>query len=186
MKKQQAKGSSNRLAAVDVLRARWKTLAAREQTLVLIAASVVGLAVLWWLLLSPAIKTLRNAPAEHAQLDRQLQHMRSLQQEALELQKAPRVQGDDATRALQSSLTQAMGATAQVTFVGDRATVTLKAAPAAALGQWLAQVRGTARAIPIQAKLVRTNGAGKTGSNASTTLPAFWDGTLVLSMPVAN
>lgn len=172
--------------ALDALRERWKSLAAREQMLVLIAASVVGLAIVWWVLLSPALKTLRNAPAEHAQLDGQLQHMRSLQQEALELQKAPRVQGDDATRVLQSSLAQALGSTAQVSVVGDRATVTLKAAPAGALGQWLAHVRSTARAIPIQAKLVRTNGAGKSGANAANTLPAFWEGTLVLTLPVAN
>ena len=180
------KNASGKSAALDAFKERWKTLAAREQMLVLIAATVVGLAVVWWVLLSPALKTLRTAPAEHAQLDRQLQHMRSLQQEALELQKAPRMQGDDATRVLQSSLAQALGSTAQVSIVGDRATVTLKAAPAAAFGQWLAQVRSSARAIPIQAKLVRTNGAGKSGGNAPQTLPAFWEGTLVLSLPVAN
>lgn len=180
------KAPASKLAALDVFKERWKTLAAREQTLVLIAASIVGIAIVWWVLLSPAIKTLKNAPAEHAQLDRKLQHMRSLQQEALELQKAPRVQGDDATRVLQSSLTQALGSTAQISIVGDRATVTLKAAPAGALGQWLANVRSSARAIPIQSKLVRTNGPGKSANAAPQALPAFWEGTLVLSLPVAN
>ena len=92
------KNASGKSAALDAFKERWKTLAAREQMLVLIAATVVGLAVVWWVLLSPALKTLRTAPAEHAQLDRQLQHMRSLQQEALELQKAPRLQNDDAVR----------------------------------------------------------------------------------------
>ena len=115
------KNASGKSAALDAFKERWKTLAAREQMLVLIAATVVGLAVVWWVLLSPALKTLRTAPAEHAQLDRQLQHMRSLQQEALELQKAPRLQNDDAVRGLQSSLAQVLGSTAQVSIVGDRA-----------------------------------------------------------------
>lgn len=176
--------SAPKLEALTVAKERWKTLAPREQMLVLAASAVVGLALLWWVALAPAIKTLRDAPAEHAQLDRELQQMRSLQQEAQELQKAPRLQGDDATRALQNSLTQALGSTAQVSIVGDRATVTLKAAPAAALGQWLAQVRSTARAIPVQAKLVRTSASGKPASESA--LPAFWEGSLVLSLPPAN
>ncbi len=165
--------------SIELLRARWKALAAREQVMVLAAATVVVLALIWWVALAPALKTLRNAPEEHAQLDRQLQHMQSLQDEARELQKAPRMQSDDANRALQNSLAQAMGATAQISVVGDRATVTLKRAPAAAFAQWLGQVRNTARAIPVQAKLVRSN-AGKSGAAG---MPATWDGTLVLSLP---
>ncbi len=172
--------TSNIAQSLELLRARWKALAAREQVLVLAAASVIALALVWWVALSPAIKTLSNAPAEHAQLDRQLQHMRGLQQEAQELQKTPRVQGEDATRVLQTSLAQALGATAQVSVVGDRATITLKRAPAAALGQWLAQVRSTARAVPIQAKLVQSTTAnGKNDGN----IPAHWEGSLVLSLP---
>ncbi|MPM55920.1 hypothetical protein SDC9_102718 [bioreactor metagenome] len=170
---------------LDMLKTRWKALAAREQILVLAASAIVLLALVWWVALAPALKTLRAAPAEHAQLDSQLQHMRSLQQEALELQKAPRVQGEDAAKVLQTSLTQALGATAQVAVVGDRATVTLKAAPAAALGQWLSQVRSNVRAVPIQAKLVRS-GASSGNKPATDNPPAHWDGTLVLSLPPAN
>ena len=40
---------------------------------VLAAATVLGLALLWWLLLAPALAQLRASPARHAALDAQLQ-----------------------------------------------------------------------------------------------------------------
>jgi general secretion pathway protein M len=107
------------------LRTHWATLAPREQALVLAAATVVGLAVLWWLLLAPALHTLREAPARHAALDAQLQRMHALQAEALQLKDAPRAQGGEALRTLRGALTQQLGAAAQLSVAGDRATVTL-------------------------------------------------------------
>ncbi|WP_225976039.1 type II secretion system protein GspM, partial [Paracidovorax avenae] len=73
----------------EALRARWKTLAPREQSLVLAAGTVVAVALLWWVALAPALRTLREAPAQHAALDAQLQRMQALQSEALQLQAAP-------------------------------------------------------------------------------------------------
>ncbi|WP_353233976.1 type II secretion system protein GspM [Diaphorobacter ruginosibacter] len=164
---------------LDILRQRWNVLGAREQILVMGAAIVVACALVWWVALAPALKTLRTAPEAHALLDAQLQRIRGLQQEALELQKAPRIQGDDAVRSLQSSLSKALGDTAQVSIAADRATITLKGAAAAPLAQWLAQVRHTARAVPIQAKLTRHGGA----RGDAPTLPVRWDGTLIMSLP---
>ena len=40
------------------MRTHWASLAAREQTLVLSAAAVLGLALLWWLLLAPVFEAL--------------------------------------------------------------------------------------------------------------------------------
>ncbi|WP_406623126.1 type II secretion system protein GspM [Acidovorax sp. SDU_ACID1] len=157
------------------LRTHWATLAPREQALVLAATTVVGLAVLWWLLLAPALHTLREAPARHAALDAQLQRMHALQAEALQLKDAPRAQGGEALRTLRGTLTQQLGAAAQLSVAGDRATITLKGVPAEALAHWLAQARAGARAVPLEARLVRTAGAPDT--------PARWDGTLVLALP---
>ena len=182
--KKKNNNSNNKVDRTAVLKARWNVLAAREQTLVLAAGGLIAVALLWWVALAPALKTLRTAPEAHVQLDKQLQHMRGLQQEALELQKAPRIQSDDAARVLQSSITQQLGATAQVSIVGDRATITLKNAPAGALGQWLAQVRSSARVVPIQAKLVRnTSTSSKPAAGDAASAPARWDGSLVLSLP---
>lgn len=206
-----ADSRSNAAALVPALQARWRALARREQTLVLAAAGLVVVALLWWVALAPALQTLRAAPARHAALDAQLQHMQSLQAEALQLQSAPRARGGDALRTLQTSLAQQLGASAQLTSAGDRATVTLKAAPADALAQWLTQVRTTARAVPLEAKLTRsaapvaaaarpagsgllsapagiTPAAGTTSAAppaAAPSGPPRWDGTLVLVLPPA-
>ena len=138
------------------LKAQWQAMAPREQNFVLGAAALVGLALVWWVAISPALQTLRTAPKRHAELDTQLQRMRSLQAEAQQLQAAPRSSTGDPTGALRNGLTQRMGTAAQLNVTGDRATVTLKAAPADALAQWLALARSNARAVPIEARLTRT------------------------------
>ena len=83
----------------QALRAHWASLAPREQTLVLAAAAIVSLALLWWLLLAPALAQLRASPQRHAAIDAQLQQMQTLQAEAMHLKGAPRTQGDEALRA---------------------------------------------------------------------------------------
>lgn len=160
-------------ALMTGLRGHWAGLAPREQTLVLAAAAVLGLALLWWLALAPALAQLRASPARHVALDQQLQQMQTLQAEALRLRDVPRPQGDEALRTLRGTLAQQLGAATQLQAAGDSATLTLKAVPAEALAQWLGQVRGTARAVPVQARLVRSG----------TELPVQWEGTLVLALP---
>lgn len=196
-------------ARTEALRARWKALAPREQSLVLAAAALVALALLWWVLLAPAVRTLREAPQRHAELDAQLQRMQALQAEALQLQAAPAAPPGDPSQALRTSLTQRLGPQAQIAVLGDRATVTLKAAPADGLAEWLARARSNARTVPVEAKLERSTAAPTaatpTGSamggpaasprtagaarSAPAPVPAAddamprWDGTLVLALP---
>ncbi|WP_234384368.1 type II secretion system protein GspM, partial [Paracidovorax avenae] len=104
----------------EALRARWKTLAPREQSLVLAAGTVVAVALLWWVALAPALHTLREAPAQHAALDAQLQRMQALQSEALQLQAAPAAPAGDASQALRTSLAQRLGTQAQINILGVR------------------------------------------------------------------
>ncbi len=158
--------------AAAPLRAQWQRMAAREQTLVLAAAALVGLALAWWVLLAPALQTWRTSAARHAALDAQLRHMQQLQAEAQQLQDAPRPQGEGALAALRASTTQLLGPAAQLTVSGEHASVTLQAVPPDALARWLAQARSGARAVPVQARLTRAAG----------TAPA-WSGTLVLALP---
>ncbi|MGE4329679.1 type II secretion system protein GspM [Diaphorobacter sp.] len=184
----------NQLGALAAaLRQRWAALAPREQTLVLAAGALVALALLWWVLLAPPLQQLRASPTRHAALDAQLQQMQSLQAEALQLKDAPRLQGGEALQTLQESLTQRLGATAQMAAVGDRATVTLKGATAAALASWLAQARNTARTVPVEVRLVRSpaptspTGQASQASQASSADAAVrWDGTLVLALPASS
>lgn len=152
------------------LQARWDGLAAREKTLVLAAAGLVALALVWWVALGPAIATLRGAESQHRALDAQLQQMLRLQAQAQAMQSQPRQTHDEALRQLELAIRQQLGTTARYTIAGDRVTVTLTGASSQALAQWLSQVRINARTLPGEAKLTR-NAAGA------------WDGSIVLSLP---
>ena len=169
-------------ASPSTLQARWKARAPREQSLVLAAGALGALALLWWVALAPALATLRTAPARHAALDAQLQRMHGLQAEALQLQAAPRSAPSDAVASLRSALTQRLGTTAQLSLVGDRATITLKGAPADALAQWLTQARSNALAVPVEARLTRSTAVAPVGNTPAANLPR-WDGSLVLALP---
>jgi general secretion pathway protein M len=154
----------------EMLRQRWAMLAPRERTLAVAAAALVGLALVWWLALGPALATLRSADAQHRALDAQLQSMKRLQAQARDMQGQPRQNPNEAIRQFEASIRQQLGTAARYSIAGDRVTVTLTNAPAAALAQWLSQVRTNARAIPGEAKLTRNAGGG-------------WDGNLVLTLP---
>lgn len=159
-----------------LLQTRWAALQPREKTLVLAGAALVLAALLWWLALAPALKTLRNAPQQHQALDAQLQQMKRLQAQATQMQSQPVLDQDAARRALDAAVKQRLGATTQVNVVGDRATVILKGVPADAIAPWLAQVRTNARALPVEVKLNRS-------STPSAAAQPQWDGTVVLALP---
>ena len=165
-------------AMAAALRQHWASLAPREQTLVLPAATVLGLALLWWLLLAPALAQLRASPARHAALDAQLQQMQALQAQALHLKDIPRPTGNETLPVLWRSLGQQLSAGTQMSTTGDRAAITLKDVPPEALAQWLAQVRSTTRAVPTEARLMRN-----TASTGGASPPAPWNGTLTLALP---
>ena len=165
------------------LQARWDALAGRERLLLLLAATVVLAAALWWLALAPALATLRAADVQHRALDAQLQQMQRLQAQATALQEQPKLGFDDAQRTLEALLKQKLGASAQMSVVGDRASITLKAANADALAQWLTQARINARAVPSEVRLVRSSASGPGAGAGAGAGNAAWDGTLVLSLP---
>lgn len=151
--------------------ATWSALAARERLLVGSVLALVALAVLWWVGVSPALDILRNAESRHRSLDAQLQTMRALAAQAGSLQALPRIKTADSLKALDLSVKQRLGATAQLAVAGERATVTLRGVSAEALAQWLAQARSNARAVPVEARL--SLNAARTG----------WDGSVVLALP---
>jgi general secretion pathway protein M len=147
----------------------WRQLKLSERRLILTATWLIVAALLWWLAIAPALKTLKEAPAQHRALDTQLQNMRTLSAEAKNLQSQPKLGLDDAQKALQSTVTQRFGATAQLNLTGERASLTFKNANAQELALWLTQARVNARALPSEAKLNRQGDV--------------WDGTMVLTLP---
>lgn len=147
----------------------WRQLKMSERRLILAAFWLILVALLWWLAIAPALKTIKEAPAQHRAIDKQLQHMRALGAEAKNLQNQPKLGLDEAQKALQSAVAQRFGNAAQLNLTGERATLTLKNANPQELALWLTQARVNARALPTDVKLNR-QGDG-------------WDGTLVLSLP---
>lgn len=138
-------------------RERWRALAPREQRLVALAVTLVALAAAWSLLVAPAWRTVRAAPAEIDRLDRQLQDMQRLATEARELRRTPPLPPAQAEAALRAA-TERLGERARLVLAGDRATVTFTGVDSAQLRDWLAEVRVGARARPLEAQLVRSGG----------------------------
>ena len=155
------------------LRERWQGLAPRERLAMQLAAGLVGLALSWWLLIAPALQTLRLAATLGTELDLQLQQMRGLQLQAQALQAAPPLGTGEALRALEASVKQSLGATAQLNALGERASVSVKGISPERLAQWLAQARVNAHALPVEAHLTRSNEPGA----------VKWDGSIVLRLP---
>lgn len=148
-------------------------LSSRERTAVTIAAWVIGLGLLWWLALAPAIDTLRQAPVRHARLDAQLGQMQRMAAtaEGLRGQSSAQPPGrDEVLRALETATT-GLADTAQLSVLGDRATLTLRNTPPEALAQWLSQVRINARLLPVDSQIKREPGS------------PGWNGTVVLTGP---
>ena len=160
-------------AMLAPVQARWSRLAAREKNFLTIALALLVLALVWKLALAPSIKTLRTSTARATALDAQLQNMLSLQNQASALQGQAPLGYDEALRALNLATRQTLASTAQVSVVADRANITLQAANADALAQWLVQARLNARSVPLEARLTR----------ASSPAGATWSGTLIMGLP---
>lgn len=181
----------------------WQQMAPRERLAVALAAAIVGLAALWWLALTPALATLRQAPSQRERLMAEVQDMQAMASQARQLQSHSAVSRDDALRALESATQRHFASTAKLNVLGDQATVTLQGAAPLALAHWLADVRANARLAPAEAHLQRQAAAdpaqpatnqiatGKAGTNApanAVTQPGdapgvSWSGTLVLALP---
>ena len=161
----------------------WRQMKPREKRLTRMAGGLGLIALLWWLALAPALKTLRQAPEQQRKLDAQIQAMQSMSAEAKALQNQPKLGLEEAQKALQSSVTQRFSSnpaspnSAQLSMAGERATLTLKNANPQELALWLTQARVNARALPSEVKLNRS-AAANTGANST-----GWDGSLVLSLP---
>ena len=157
------------------LRERWAIATLREKRLMRSAGLLVGLALVWWLLVAPPLRTFTHGQAERQKLEMQWQKIQNLRTQAVTLQALPKLSRDDALRALEATVKQQFGTSAQLSVLGDNATLTLRNTPALELAQWLPQARLNARAIPSEARLIR--------SNINPSGQAVWSGTIVMRLP---
>ena len=89
-------------APPKALQAWWQQRPPREQALLLAAAWLVGLTLLWSLLLGPAWQSLRTFDSRHLALEQQHQRMLQLQAQAKSLQAMPALDPAAAQQALQA------------------------------------------------------------------------------------
>lgn len=119
-----------------------------------IGGAALGVLLLWLLAVQPALRTLREVPAQIDAVDAQLQAMRALAAETSGLRSATPVSQAQAMAALQAATDQ-LGAKGKLSVQGDRATLTLNAADTESLRSWLELARTAARARPVEAQLSR-------------------------------
>jgi general secretion pathway protein M len=136
------------------LDAFWRGRAARERQVLAIGAAALVVLAVWLVLVQPAWRTLRAAPAELDALDRQIQQIQSTAAEVRVLRAIPPVSAPQAAAALKAA-TDRLGDKARLSLQGDRAVLTLNGVDAEALRAWLTEARTAARARPIEASLSR-------------------------------
>lgn len=152
-------------AALAPVQQWWGGLAARERQAVSVAAAVLGLALVWFVAVQPAVRTLNTAPIERDRLAAQAQAMRLLAGEAGELRAVPPMSLQQSTDAVRAA-SERLGDRVKLSLQGERAVLSLRELGPQALSDLLSEVRSSARARPIEAKLTR----GAQGYNGSLVL----------------
>ena len=142
--------------------ARWQAMQPRERSAATWLSAALALLLLWLLALEPAIATLNKAPKTLEALELDLQEMQRMATEARSLRAAATIGQSQAAQTLQAA-TERLGAQAQLTITGDRATLVVKEIRSEGLNAWLAQARSAAHAVPIEAELNRS-GSGYSGT----------------------
>lgn len=162
-------GGNNLAASYQKLRgqtlSQWQAMGERERQGVQAAGVALAMLLAWSLLLAPALRTLKTAPAELERLESDLRRMQAQAAEAKSLRGLPPVAPTEAQAAL-SAATERLGTGARLNIAGDRATVTLSGVTPEALQAWLGEVRAAARARAVEAQLAR----GPKGFTGSLTL----------------
>lgn len=156
------------------LRKLWQQRPVRERRLML-AGSVLVLAIgVWQVVLGPAWSVWRSAPERQRQLDAEMRQMLDLQAEARQLHAAPPLARDKAIMELRASAQQLLGPGVELQEQNNLLRVTIQAASAEALAQWLAQARSQSQARTVQADLQRQ----EAGSSE-----VLWRGQIQMRMP---
>jgi general secretion pathway protein M len=144
------------------VQAFWRLRAPRERLILGSALLVIGVAIVWLVAVQPALRSVREAPAQLDQLDAQLHQMQRLALESKMLRDPVQISPGQAESALKAA-TERLGDAARLTVQGDRATLTVTGVQGAALRAWLGEARSAAHARAIDAQLLR-NPQGYAGS----------------------
>ncbi len=134
---------------------QWAARSPRERDAIGLVGVVLAAALVWWVGMAPALRTLKQAPQQLAAVEADLQLMQALAAETTALRGTPPVPTAQSVAALKAA-TEALGERASLAVQGDRVTLTMKDLDTAALRAWLDQARGAARARPVDAQWTRS------------------------------
>jgi general secretion pathway protein M len=140
----------------------WRSRAPRERQLIAGGAIAVAVLLVWLIAVQPALRTLRETPAELDRLDSQWQQMQIAAVESAALRSASPVPAAQANEALRAA-TERLGGKGKIALQGDRAVLTFAGLPFEALRNWLGEVRSAARARPVEAQFLK-GASGYSGS----------------------
>lgn len=140
----------------------WQGRAPRERQLIVAMGVALALLAIWLIALQPALRTLRETPAELDRLELQLQQMQIAGLESEALRAASPVPPAQAAEALRAA-TERLGSKARLVVQGDRATLSFTGLPFEGLRAWLGEARSGARARPVEAQLLKA-ASGYSGS----------------------
>lgn len=149
-------------------RQRWLALSARDRRIAAAVAWAAGLALLWFVAVAPALRSVSTATIRLDALDRQLREMQLLAAETSTLRALPVVGAMQSQAALKAA-TDALGGAGRLTLGNDRATITFTNATGTQVRDWLAEARSAARVRPVEANLTRG--------------PQGYGGTLIVQLP---
>ena len=153
---------------MQTLHQYWLRASAREQVALRIAATLLVLALVWWVGLQPALKTLKNARTQAPVVRAQYEQMLQLQAQAAAMRAQVQQPVSDPKAALQDSIS-ALENNARVSLAGERATVSFKQARPADLALWLEQVRLKAHSSVLEMHISQAAG--------------LWSGSVVVQLP---
>ncbi|MEP7056252.1 MAG: type II secretion system protein GspM [Caldimonas sp.] len=132
----------------------WRERAPRERQALGAGFVALVLVLIWLVLVQPAWRTAREAPAQLDAIERQLQQIQANAAEVTTLRAVAPVSSIQAAAALKAA-TDRLGSGARLSLQGDRASLTLTGIGSEALRTWLSEARSAARARPIEASLSR-------------------------------
>lgn len=172
--------STSAQALLLAMHQAWQQRPARERRLLLALALLLGLLGLWQGAIAPAWSTWRQAPLRQAEIEAQTRQMLQWQAEAKQLQVPARLTRNAAIGLLQEGAGRLLGPGVQLQPQGELLQVTLKAAPAEGLAQWLSLARDQAQALPQQAQLQRAPAADAADARGNNPI---WQGSLLMRLP---
>ncbi|HIV69565.1 MAG TPA: type II secretion system protein M [Candidatus Aquabacterium excrementipullorum] len=151
------------------LTARWAAMAPRERRMVTVMAWLLGITLVFLLGVRPAWKTLQQTPVQLREVNAVLEDMQRQANEVKTLRQMPVVPPAQAEAALRSA-TERLGESGKLRLQPDRAVVTFTKVAGADLAQWLAEVRSSARARPVEANFAQVE-------------PGVYSGTISVVLP---